>query len=236
MTFSPVTRFSATLEKKLKVSAKCYELDFKLNNIELDFKAGQYISIIITEKVRRSYSLYSSPLESKSKISLLTDVSIGGPGSVFFENLKLQENCDMLGPLGHFMLPESLYENLIFIATGSGIAPINSMIETLIKLNCKSNIILYFGTSHNANVINYKKYNDYFNKGLIKDYKLAISRENPEYNNGIKGRVTDLLKNNIISNAHYFVCGSGSMNDSVVEMLLTHGINETNIFYEKFFF
>jgi CDP-4-dehydro-6-deoxyglucose reductase, E3 len=232
----PPSKFTSRFIKKEKFSAKCYKLDFELVDGTLDFKAGQYMSVIVSDKIRRSYSIYSSPLDSQKEFSLLVDMSVNGPGTNYLRNLNPRDEINAIGPLGHFVLPDVLCENLYFIATGSGIAPIDSMIETLIKQKSKSNMYLYFGTSHNSNVIEYEKYSNYHQKGYLKEYVIAISREDPTFSNSINGKVSDIINSKKLPNdSQFFVCGSGSMTDSVVELLLSKGINESDIFYEKFF-
>ena len=60
----------------------------------------------------------------------------------WFEEAKENDLLRMEGPLGSFFLRESNYENIIFLATGTGIAPIKAILEniqeSLLILNIKS--------------------------------------------------------------------------------------------------
>lgn len=252
-------KFTAKFIGKEGLSVKCSRFDFEIVDSELEFKAGQYLSVRIADGIRRSYSIFNSPLESKKNFSMLIDCSINGIGTKYIDNLKKGDVTEFLGPLGRIFLLDDQFTNtkdIHFIVTGSGIAPIHSMIKTLILVGNKSDIRLYFGTSHNSNVILYDTYKDYLEKGLIKEYTIAISKEKPIYKNAIKGRVTDLLKlkkfiptNSSFSNsegiikgsaaeftrrASFYVCGSGSMIDDTIDILKSRGISEGSIFHEKF--
>ncbi len=89
---------------------------------EFEFKAGQYVSVKVSDKgERRDYSIAGR--EGERKVALLVDVSPGGVGSKFFENIKEGEMVEVLGPVGSFIVMVE-DKKLVMIATGSGIAPV----------------------------------------------------------------------------------------------------------------
>ena len=51
------------------------------------FKPGQYISVKVSEERINSYSVAGKVAENR--FDVLVDVSPGGPGSKYFENLKI---------------------------------------------------------------------------------------------------------------------------------------------------
>ena len=98
---------------------------------EFEFKAGQYVSVKVSDKgERREYSIAGR--EGNKKICLLVDVGPGGVGSKFFEKIKEGEIVEVLGPMGSFTVKEE-DEKLVMIAIGSGIAPVKAMVEEEVR-------------------------------------------------------------------------------------------------------
>jgi len=77
-----------------------FEFSFK---DEFSFKAGQYVSVKVNEEGdRRAYSIASAP--GGNKICLLVDVSPDGVGSRFFNEVKVGQKVEVLGPMGRFVV------------------------------------------------------------------------------------------------------------------------------------
>jgi len=94
----------------------------------ITFKPGQFISFEMPDPqtgrlVTRAYSIASQPSRSDA-ITLLFNLVSGGPGSGFLFDLKAGEKAQFKGPAGHFYLREDPGRELLFVASGTGIAPI----------------------------------------------------------------------------------------------------------------
>ena len=92
---------------------------------EMDFIAGQFMMALIPRDgkvVRRAYSICSAPLHKKYVEFVITKVD-GGFVSSWFHDRKVGDTIDLEGPHGHFVLKEPLPEEILFICTGSGVAP-----------------------------------------------------------------------------------------------------------------
>lgn len=99
---------------------------------EFQFEAGQFIALNIGEgesTIRRYYSVASAPY-SDGTFELCISFKPGGAGSsALWEQITEGASIGVDGPYGKFTLPESLPNELCFIATGTGIAPLRSMIH-----------------------------------------------------------------------------------------------------------
>ena len=101
-------------------------------NAEFKFLPGQFIDIIGPKNVRRSYSIASTLEEHPGKLELLIrDYPNGLLSKYWFREAKVNDLLRFEGPLGTFYLRETNNPNLIFLATGTGIAPIKSIIKEL---------------------------------------------------------------------------------------------------------
>ena len=214
-----------------------------VSNTPFSFKAGQYISIKVKDFLRRSYSMYNPPLELGNSFKLLVDLRPDGHGVNFLSKLDTGETIEFTGPLGKFVLPDNKPKNLVFIVTGSGVCPVNSIIETLILSSDYSNhnIYLYFGTKYKKDIIEGHKFLEYLKKGYLKEYKVALSQETEKDDDMVYlGRLTGLLKEflgkkDIRRDYCFFLCGNGNMIDSVSNMLVKSQIAPGCLFTEKFY-
>lgn len=100
-------------------------------NNPLKFLPGQYIDVIGSEGVRRSYSIANAP-RADGKISLqIRKVPSGKMSEYWFEASQKNDLLRLEGPLGTFCLRETKASRLIMLATGTGIAPIRAILEQL---------------------------------------------------------------------------------------------------------
>ncbi len=230
----------AQFESANQIAADVLEMKFKmLEPRELNFKAGQYIALVIEPNVRRQYSISSAPAFSRTDFELLIDTKPNGVGVNFLKGLKRFDKINFVGQIGLFVLAEELKKNLYFISTGTGIAPLKSMIEELI-LSGESknhNIYVIFGTRFETDIFYRQLFENYKEKGLIKDYQLYLSRspETKNVNHGYVTRYLESLSSVILSESQFFICGGGDMINSTEMLLLEKGVSPNNIYYEKFY-
>lgn len=96
----------------------------------LQFVPGQYVDLL-ADGVRRSYSLANAP-RADAVLELIVKRYDGGQLSGFlFERAKVGDLVRIEGPFGTFFLRDDLPANLLFLATGTGIAPVKALLEEL---------------------------------------------------------------------------------------------------------
>ncbi|MGB3289030.1 MAG: CDP-6-deoxy-delta-3,4-glucoseen reductase [Burkholderiaceae bacterium] len=113
------------------------------------YYAGQYIEFILKDGRRRSYSMATPPQESN-----LVELHIRHtPGGVFTDHvfgagetqMKLREILRVEGPFGSFFLREDSDKPLVFVASGTGFAPIKAIVERMIAEGVRRPTVLYWG-------------------------------------------------------------------------------------------
>ncbi|ADU92148.1 CDP-6-deoxy-delta-3,4-glucoseen reductase [Taylorella equigenitalis] len=110
---------------------------------------GQYIDLLLKNNVRRSYSLASKSSEN-SQIELHIKHM---PGGLFTDHvfgagateMKVREILRIEGPLGTFYLRKDSDAPIIFLATGTGFAPIKAILEDMVESGIKRSSTLYWG-------------------------------------------------------------------------------------------
>ena len=98
-------------------------------NERLQFLAGQYLEIIMRDGKRRAYSM-ANPPEDDAHIELHVRNMAGGAFTDYvFNKMKERDILRFEGPLGTFFLREDSDKPIVFLASGTGFAPIKSIVE-----------------------------------------------------------------------------------------------------------
>ncbi|MEI8304191.1 MAG: CDP-6-deoxy-delta-3,4-glucoseen reductase [Burkholderiales bacterium] len=118
-------------------------------NERLQFLAGQYIELILKDGTRRSYSMACAP-HAAEQLELHVRHMPGGrfTDSVFGQSQPALRERDILrfeGPMGTFFLREDSTRPIVLLASGTGFAPIQAIIEHAIHKGVSRPISLYWG-------------------------------------------------------------------------------------------
>jgi CDP-4-dehydro-6-deoxyglucose reductase, E3 len=192
-------------------------------NKALEFLAGQYIDLSV-KGIKRSYSISSTP--SDSEIELLIKKYTGGQFSNFlFNEAKVNDLLRIVGPKGTYILPKNLPQNLVFISTGTGIAPNLSLIKSAIKDGIiQSNQITLIHGQRTAKEHIYSLEETLNGIKIIK----CTSRESVE--GYVHGYVQDALKtlDLNVSDIIVYACGNPQMIKELKTQMITMGLEERN--------
>ncbi|HDR9872852.1 TPA: 2Fe-2S iron-sulfur cluster binding domain-containing protein [Burkholderia cenocepacia] len=120
----------------------------------LHFKAGQYIEIVLGDDVRRSYSLATVPkVEGNWSVELHIRHCVGGRFTDrVFEGMKPREALTISGPMGTFFLREDSDKPIILVASGTGYAPVRSLLQHALEVASHREIVLYWGGRAKADI------------------------------------------------------------------------------------
>jgi CDP-4-dehydro-6-deoxyglucose reductase len=133
-----------------KPSADVAILQLQLPAAErFQFLAGQYLEFLLKDGQRRAYSIANAP-EQEGPLELHIRHLPGGVFTDFVFGvvtpaLKEKDILRFEGPLGSFFLREDSKKPIIFVAAGTGFAPIKSIIEQMKAKKIKRPIHLYWG-------------------------------------------------------------------------------------------
>lgn len=206
------------------------------------FKPGQYIQLEVPryKKTRgpeyRAYSL-SSPADSRHEVDLvITRVPEGAVTTYVHDFLREGEELIMTGPYGEFYLREP-ERDILFIATGSGLAPVMSILHRIASEGIERKTTLFFGDRrrHDLYYLDQIKQFEESIPGFTFVPTLSRATEEDQWE-GERGRVTDLIEKFVPDQASMdiYICGSPAMVDSCEELLEKKGIPTENIYYDKF--
>ncbi len=127
------------------------KLQLPANEI-MQFMAGQYIEFLLKDGRRRAYSIANPPHE-QGFISLHIRHMPGGAFTdQVFGVMKERDILRFEGPMGTFFLREDSKKPIIMLASGTGFAPIKSMIEHSLHKNMTRPIRLYWGARQKKDI------------------------------------------------------------------------------------
>jgi Na+-transporting NADH:ubiquinone oxidoreductase subunit F len=209
---------------------------------DISFTAGKYIQFqvpeyeLTAESVYRAYSMSSQP-SRKNEVELeIRYVPNGICTTYVFEHLKVGEHVTINGPYGDFHLRDT-DARALFIAGGSGMAPIKSMLYDMLEKGINRECIYFFGARAVRDLFLVDEMRELEKKLPNFRFIPALSEPLPEDNwKGDTGLITDVLDRHVESgeNTEAYLCGSPGMIDAAVSVLSTKGIPEDKIYYDKF--
>jgi len=230
--------FQARVVSNLLTTAKIFETTLELvDPPEFGFKAGQFVTVPVADKVLRSYSIASTPADTK-RLLLIVDITPDGPGSRFFAQLREGDAVAFQGPYGAFCVKEDTDQELILVATGTGIAPIRGMILDLYERGQHDRpMTLFYGCRHRPDLIFHEEIEKWAAEHPRLVYHPTLSQPENGGWQGMKGRVTAHLPHYVdqVAGKSAFLCGSKGMLKDVREILQGKGMDRKKIKQEQFF-
>lgn len=216
--------------------ARLVRLD--LEEQEFTYLAGQAVLVGVPgiEK-RRPYSIAGAPEDARSLgyIELLIGVDAAGQAGDYLP-LEPGTRIEVEGPTGNFTFPEAPSEHsVIFVAGGTGIAPLRSMLRHAIA-DVRSGI--HVGLLYSARTPEEFAFEDEFRAlaaaGRI-DFRQTITRETDRHWTGQRGRIDGRILSGLVRdrNSLCFVCGPAAMVDDVPRLLSDVGVPKEKIRIEE---
>ena len=141
-----VRRLPSRVQSLEKVADDVVVLKLKLPSSEtLQFLPGQYVDILLRDGKRRSYSMANSPIQNEYVELHVRNMENGTFTKQVFESMKVKDILRFEGPLGTFFFREDSEKPIIFVASGTGFAPIKSILEYAFEKGVERPMTLYWG-------------------------------------------------------------------------------------------
>lgn len=142
----PVKRLPVRVAKKELLAPDVVRLYLKLPAaVRLQFLAGQYIDFLLPDGRHRSFSLANAPHDDEFIELHLRHVEKGEFTEYVFDHMKEKSIVRIEGPRGDFYLRENSPRPMIFVAGGTGFAPIKGILEHAFAAGIGRPMHLYWG-------------------------------------------------------------------------------------------
>lgn len=208
----------------------------------IDFRAGQFMQIMVPEyeltkeEVYRAYSLSSPPSQHNSVEFEIRLVPNGICTTFVHKYLKEGDKLTVNGPYGDFFLRDTERE-IVFIAGGSGMAPIKSILFDMKEKQSKRRTRYFFGAVSKRDLFHVDTMRQLEKE--LDDFTFipGLSGALPEDDwDGETGLITEILARHMSSgdNTEAYLCGSPGMINACIEVLKTKGVPEELIYFDKF--
>lgn len=188
------------------------------SNSGFKFFPGQYVDLI-KGGTRRSYSIANAPREDEKLELHIKRIEGGVMSDVLFRETEVNDLFRIEGPFGTFSYADDNEENIILMATGTGIAPIKSLLEGFTVSNPGKKVFVIWGGRREEDL--------YLDLSSFKNIDMsvrALSREQIEgcYYGYVQSAVMSLGLD--LTECSVYACGSGLMINSARDSFIENGL------------
>jgi CDP-4-dehydro-6-deoxyglucose reductase, E3 len=197
----------------------------------ISYRPGQYVDVIGHGGLRRSYSIANAPAAHQQLELHVRRVDGGAMSNYWFGAAQANDLLRLHGPLGTFFLRDVADLDLVFLATGTGIAPVKAMLEGLgTQTAAPRSVTVYWGGRVPADL-----YWDTREAGTAHRFVPVLSRAGATWD-GARGHVQDLLlaEGRDWGRTFVYACGSDAMIHDARRQLVAAGLGEGRFFSDAF--
>ncbi|MDO9372476.1 MAG: CDP-6-deoxy-delta-3,4-glucoseen reductase [Gammaproteobacteria bacterium] len=205
----------------------------------LQFLAGQYIDFLLRDGRRRSFSIANAPHDDELIELHIKRIEGGRFTDDAFAEIKEKALLRLEGPFGNFYLREDSPRPIIFVAGGTGFAPVKAIIEHALAERIARPMHLYWGARSRRDL-----YLDALPRAWAEQcrhfrYTPVLSEPLPEDDwRGAQGYVTDaVLRDHPALNAFdVYASGPPVLVQAAHRDFIAHGLAPENFYADPFEF
>jgi NAD(P)H-flavin reductase len=240
-----IITYKATILKRQQITPNVFLLSLSWpTDTNWNFVAGQYLIFHIPKMenghpARRLYSIASAPLQ-RNVLDFVIEQVPNGIGSTYLHNTEIGGEVTVQGPAGLFVYKTS-GKNPIFFATGTGIAPIYSMIYELLATGFTNDIYLYWGLKTKEDLYLMRELQELSMKFKNLHFTICLSREESvSEEHFFKGHVDTAyeamlsLTGKTPTDFAYYLCGGKNVVTSLKGYLAEKQIPTEDVYFENF--
>lgn len=202
---------------------------------EFNFEPGQYVDVVLRDGARRSYSMANAPAQD-GQVEWHVRAMPGGRFSQYvYQSLKPRDLLRIEGPFGSFTLRDT-NAPLIFLASGTGYAPIASMMRAHAEIISRRGATFYWGGRREQDLYAIEEARDWARSASGLEFVPVLSDPDPSWQ-GRKGFVHEAVQNDHpdLSRFEVYACGNPLMIDAARHAFRTEGgLSEENFLSDSF--
>ena len=231
--------YTARIQQIRDLAPKVRELTFDLvepGPTALHFHPGQSMAVMIPSSEHeaetvRYYSIASPPSQLTS-FRILLSVADQGLGSTYLYQQSKGAQVQCQGPSGNFQFHNDDTRGILFVATGTGIAPFRSMLSALFEKPLTKPVRLIWGLRSEQDLYYQEELQNLAEQHPRFSFEITLSRANARWS-GATGRVTDLVSQlPSVENLAVYICGHRKMVHEVADIVSQKG--DAPIYQEEF--
>lgn len=203
------------------------------------FRPGQYLKIVFPDGDRRSYSIANAPHQNDVLTLHVRHVD-GGRFTALLSTLDVGMELEIELPFGNVDVSSESSRPLLCVATGTGMAPVKSLLDHLIFKRTERPVDVIWGV---------RRMNDFYLPSALASWKKKLPKfrffpvvrhedsASPAAQELVVGRVDDAIAKCYQSLGAYdvYCCGSSPMVETVRRLTVDHlGLNAHDFFADSF--
>lgn len=144
-------------------TATIVELELRAQGEILEYLPGEYVLLEddLHEVAPRSYSVANAPRRDGTISLLVTRVADGETSPWVHQRLRVADTVRISGPYGTFVDHPGASGPALYLAAGSGLAPIRALLEAQLRSGARSSLMLIFSARTEADVIDRARFEDW---------------------------------------------------------------------------
>ncbi len=201
---------------------------------DLGYEPGQIAALVLKvgdKRLTKPYSIASRPGD-RSAFELCIKLVPDGRATPFLHTCEAGFTAKLIGPTGGLRTDKADTDRLVFVATGTGIAPFRSIITHLRASGDNRRVELIAGSRFDTEVLFVDEWHQLETDWDQFSYTPVVSRPSEAWS-GATGHVQEHLGESL-DDATFFLCGLPAMVDDTKELLRDAGVAKGRIKTETF--
>lgn len=236
----PRVAYEATIERIFQHTPDTRSFFLRLSDsLRLSFKAGQFISLLLSvagEILIRPYSIASSP-EEGNLLEICLNLVPGGPGSHYLFARTVGETLRFTGPLGTFVLDHPPQAECVFMADGTGIAPIRPMIHRALTSRPRFPLRLLYRALKASDLLYHEEWKTSARECSWFTFEPLLGNP-PKGWTGSRGSLIEYVEQRYVGldndrSRLFYICGVGQQVIQLRDLLRRAGYQRRAVQYEK---
>ncbi len=201
----------------------------------IDYLPGQYIDVLLEGGKRRAFSIANAPREDGTLDLHIRKVPGGGFTEFVFDALSPGALLRVEGPLGTFVLREDSTRPMLFMAGGTGYAPVRAMLEHLLACGCQRPMHVYWGARNASDLYEHERLSDWAERHPELRY-VGVAAETGSDDGLRHGLVHSALLEDHpdLAGVDLYMSGPPAMIDSARHAFAEAGLDDNHLFYDSF--
>ena len=202
----------------------------------ISFMPGQYVHLSVPgTSEHRSYSFANAPSETGRYVFYIKVLPEGAMSDYLSQRAQPGDEMTITGPFGRFYLRPA-ERPIVMVAGGTGLAPMLSMMDTLIgQGETAQPIRLFYGANDATELFALDQLEQYRDKGLDLTTELCVVEGGGDLQCAT-GHVTEILRPEVLNGGEcdIYLCGPPPMIDAAESWLAKNGVEPSRVHAEKF--
>jgi CDP-4-dehydro-6-deoxyglucose reductase len=232
----PARLCTATVRSLRQWTRDIAGLELEVDVDKLDFLPGQYMNILLDDGSRRSFSMASPACGNRVDFHVRR-IPGGRFTDAHLSRLAVGDRLDVQVPLGDFRLHAEDDRPILMIATGTGVAPMRGMLETLMANDDCPPVSLYWGMRSQADLYLADEVARWREQLFEFDFVPVLSRADAGWA-GARGHVQEAVARDLsdLSEHAVYLCGSPAMVAQAKARVLALGASVEHVYADSFTF